>query len=359
LRTRRATLCRVTTHHRDEAASATPDRADEVGTRLEWLRAAAAARSAAGVLVRSRASFAWATLGGLNYVVAGSESGAVPLLVTGDGAWALAPVNEAARIADEETAGLPVEVRSVPWEVPGAAEAEASRIAGGRVLAEAELGDDLIARRSVLMPGEHEELRAIARDVSTALEATCGGVRPGITEAAAAGELAAALMARGVRAPVLLAAADERIDRYRHPIPTDRPVVRRLMLVAVGERRGLHAAATRFVELERPSADMEARMAATQDVLDAMQAASRPGVTLGDVLDAARAAYDETGFGGEWRLHHQGGTIGYAPRERIATPGDRTELAAGMAVAWNPSITGTKLEATFLVARSGAEQLGG
>ena len=336
-----------------------PARAAEVRARLEWLRATLSAREAAGVLLTTRASFAWATLGGLNHVVVGSESGAVPLLVTADGAWAVAPVNEARRIADEELAGLPIEVREVPWEAPGAIDAEAQRLAGSRPLTEDDLGDALVDRRSQLVAVEHERMRAIARDVAAALDGVESRVRPGLTEHAAAGDLAGELLRRGVRAPVLLAAADERIERYRHPIPTHAAVQRRLMLVAVGERDGLHAAATRIVDLEPPGADLARRAAATERILAAMRDATTAGATLDDVLGAARAAYSAEGFGDEWRLHHQGGTIGYAPRECIATPGDSTELRAGMAVAWNPSVTGTKLEATYLVTDAAPEGLAG
>jgi antitoxin VapB len=83
-----------------------------------------------------------------------------------------------------------------------------------------------------------------------------------------------------------------------------------------------------------------------------MVAASVPGATLGDVIAAAQRAYAEAGFPDEWRLHHQGGLLGYRPRERVATPGDPTVLAPGMAVAWNPSITGVKLEASLLIVDS-------
>lgn len=316
-----------------------------------------AEHGAAAVLLGSRASFAWATLGGLNHVVVGSEGGAVPLLVSADGAWALAPRNEAARIADEELAGLPIEVHPIPWEDPGAAGAAARALAGDAVLAEHDLGDGLVDRRSRLVAAEHDRMRHLAGDIASTLDALLPDVRRGDTEHAVAGRVAGALLAMGIRTPVLLVAADERIERYRHPIPTDTPVLGRVMAVAVGERWGLHAAVTRIVNLGPPSPEIRRRAAATAEVLDAMRAATRPGSTLDDVLGAARAAYESTGFGEEWRLHHQGGTIGYAPRERIATPGDTTELRAGMAVAWNPSITGTKLEATMIVTDGDAEEL--
>jgi len=47
------------------------------------------------------------------------------------------------------------------------------------------------------------------------------------------------------------------------------------------------------------------------------------------------------------REHHQGGTTGYLAREigKIQLP--PTLLAEGIAVAWNPSLTGAKIEDTF------------
>ena len=335
-----------------------PDgRAEEVTERLAWLRSSASERGAAGVLIRGRASFAWATLGGLNHVVVGSDAGAVPLLVTAGGAWAIAPVNEAARITDEELAGLPIEVRRVAWEDPSAIAAEVEHLAGGTVVGEADLGDSLIDRRSRLVPAEHARMRQIASEVASALGETLGALQPGHTEHEVSGRLAGSLLSAGIRAPVLLVAADERIDRYRHPIPTDHVIRGRLMAVAVGERWGLHAAATRIVDIAPPSPELGRRAQATASVLDAMRDHTRAGATLDTVLAAAREAYVAAGFADEWRLHHQGGTIGYAPRERIAVPGDATTLRAGMAVAWNPSITGTKLEATMLVTDGEPDEL--
>lgn len=332
-------------------------RAGTVQERLNGVRALLADRGAAAVLLRSRATFAWLTLGGLSHVVVGSEQGAVPLLVSGEGAWALAPQNEAARIADEELAGLQVQVRPIPWEDPGAVASAVTALAGDIILTEEDLGEALVDRRSQLGAAEHDRMRELADDITLTLDGLLPDVRRGDTEHTVAGRVAGALLAKGIRAPVLLVAADDRIGRYRHPIPTATPVLGRVMAVAVGERWGLHAAVTRIVNLGPPSPEIRRRAAATAEVLEAMRAATRPGATLDEVLRAARQAYEASGFGDEWRLHHQGGTIGYAPRERIATPGDRTELRAGMAVAWNPSVTGTKLEATMIVTGGEPEEL--
>jgi len=45
------------------------------------------------------------------------------------------------------------------------------------------------------------------------------------------------------------------------------------------------------------------------------------------------------------REHHQGGTTGYLARD-VQNPATTDTLAEGIAVAWNPSLTGAKIEAT-------------
>jgi len=100
----------------------------------------------------------------------------------------------------------------------------------------------------------------------------------------------------------------------------------------VAERWGLHVAVTRFAELRPPDADLSARMAATEQVHAAMIEATRSGRTLGDVFAAAQAAYADVGHPDEWRLHHQGGIIGYQGRERIAVPGDPNRHPRGHGV---------------------------
>lgn len=335
------------------------ERLAEVERRTAWVRERMEAASAGGVALASRRNFAWLTVGGLNHVVVASDTGAVPLLITASEVVALAPTNEAARVRDEELAGLPVEVVELPWHRADGADDEAARRAGGRVLHDADLDADLVTRRAMLAPLERERLRGLATELDELVAPLMASVEPGMVESELAAAASAALIARGIRAPVLLAAADERIEAYRHPLPTLRPVRERMMLVVVGEREGLHAAVTRIAELTEPSDDLRVRTQATGQVLDAMIAATQAGTTLGEVIERARAAYEAAGFPDELDLHHQGGTIGYSPRERIATPGDTTPLEPGMAVAWNPSVTGTKAEATLLVTDGVPERLPG
>jgi Xaa-Pro aminopeptidase len=335
------------------------DRHALVGARLEHLREILDRRAAAALVLRQRRDFAWLTVGGQNHVLLATERGVAPVVVTRGDAVVLAPVNEYARIADEELAGLPLRVASLPWWDTAAEDQAIVELAeGGRVLAATDVAEELTALRSLLAPLEHERMRELAQQVlavtRAALAAVAGG---GTTEDAVGAAIAGRLAAAGTRLPVLLAAADERIDLYRHPLPSAAPIRRRLMVVVVAERWGLHVAHTEFVELEPPSADLVRRAQAVGAVLRAMREATKPGHTLGDVLAVARDEYARHGLDDEWTLHHQGGTIGYQARERIATPGDETRIQPGMAFAWNPSARGYKVEETLLLDESGASHV--
>ncbi len=335
----------------------TEKRAALFNERLEAIRGALEDRGASAALLQTRRNVAWATVGGEAHVVTATESAVAGLLVTRDAAVLLAPVNEAPRLRDEELAGLDLEVQEVPWHDEAAMTDEARRIAGAGPADDATLEDALMPFRCVMSGLEAERIAWLAQRVVSATAAGLAAVRPGAAEHDIAAAALGALTADGARAPVLLVAADERIERYRHPLPTDRPVAHRVMVVLVAERWGLHAALTRFAELREPDAELARRIRATDAVHAAMLDATRPGRTLGDVLAAGQAAYADAGHPAEWQLHHQGGIIGYQGRERIATPGDATEIREGMAFAWNPSIAGAKAEETVMLGAEGVQKL--
>lgn len=326
------------------------DREGEHRARLASLRSLLDRRGEAAALLTSRRNFGWLTAGGIGHVLQSSETSVAGILVTGDEVVVITQNIEAARLADEELAGLGVEVVSVPWWEPGSIEAEAFRRlpTGDPPAHDGDLEAELSLIRSVLSPIDHDRLADLGRIARDAMDATIAAIRPGMSEDDAVAELLGRLP--GVRTPVVLAAADGRIARYRHPLPGDTRIRTRVMLVLVAERWGLHVALTRLRELEAPTADLARRIEAVGTVQAAMHAATRPGATLGDVFAVARSAYADAGFPDEWRDHHQGGSIGYQARERIALPDDPTTIESGMAFAWNPSIAGAKAEDTIVIA---------
>ncbi|HUQ77645.1 MAG TPA: M24 family metallopeptidase [Patescibacteria group bacterium] len=323
-----------------------------VAERLDEIRRLAHDRGAGAVSLSSRANVAWATAGGQHHVVLASDTGVGRLLVTRDGAWLVAPSIEVARLATEEVADLGIELVAVPWWESAGLDKAVARLAGGiRPLGDAELDVELRTRRSVLGATDQARLAALGTVAERAVVDALESIESGWTE----DDLAASLLGRlvGVRAPVVLVAADERIALYRHPLPGPTPIRRRVMLVLVAEAWGLHIAVTRFREFAEPAPDLARRIQAVRVVQRAMIEATVVGATLQDVFAAARTAYAQTGFPDEWHDHHQGGTIAYQGREVVAGPEDATPIEAGMAFAWNPSIAGAKAEDTFLLTAGG------
>ena len=343
-------------------------RPDECGRKHDRLVHYMQAHALDAVVLTRRCNFAWYTVGGLNHVSTAADAGVASLLITPDRVVCVTSTIEAPRMRDEELAGLAIEVLPAAWhdaadmvrvwsaEIGDARSACDVRVPGlpeqvGR------LGRDFDRLRWVMSDGEIKRYRVLGREVAQCLEASCRSARPRMTEYELAARLAASLMERGIRAPVILIAADERVERYRHPIPTGKRFARYGMAVAGGERNGLHVSATRLFSFGPVGDDLRRRHEAVCRVDAAMMAATRPGATLGDVIAVAQQSYAEADFADEWTFHHQGGSTGYLGREVKATPGDPTPIKANQVFAWNPSIAGTKSEDTIAVGREANEIL--
>jgi Xaa-Pro aminopeptidase len=333
----------------------TETRTDAAAARLTRTREVLARRGIAAAFLETRRNFAWLTAGGSNHVVTGSETGVAGILVTPSDAIVVTSRIEADRIATEETGELGWNVEEVDWWLEDGPFAAARTLVGAEVARDVDLETDLVPLRSRLSPLDQERLAELGGLATRAVESVLSGAQPGVTENDLAVHLAGSLP--GARTPVVLVAADERIPRFRHPIPTDATIRGRVMLVIVAERWGLNAAVTRFREWDDPDDELTRRFEAVRDVERAMHEATAPGATLGDVIAAAQAAYARVGHPDAWREHHQGGTIAYQGRERVGVPGDPTPIETGMAFAWNPSIAGVKVEDTFILEDDGSRRV--
>ena len=326
-----------------------------------------AAHGLEAALLSRRCNFSWYACGAArNYVGTADDVGVSTLLVGREGAAVLANNIEAARLAAEDLPRTGIQLLDHPWHDAEARTRAFDRaLAGRRAAADAPvagvradpLPPEFNRLRWSLLPAEIERYRRVASDTVAAVEEAARAAEPGRTEDCLAGTLAAALRRRGLLPWVLLVGSDERLARFRHPLPTPKRVERHFMLATCAERGGLIAAATRLASFGRIPADLAARHEAVATVDAALISATRPGRTLGDCFAGAQAAYRAAGFPEEWRHHHQGGSIGYLPREAKAAPGDPTAVLQDQAFAWNPTIAGTKCEDTVICLADRTEPL--
>jgi antitoxin VapB len=315
-----------------------------------------------GVLLGAQHNFAWLTGGGRSGIDLSREPGAGALLVRADGRRFVVANNiEAARLLAEELDGYHWEPVEFDWTEEKAD--PSLPVARARALLDggAQLGTDLPAAggarvvegsfarlRFQLTEQEIARLRSLGQDAGRAVGEVARGLEPGLTEREVARRASDALAAVGAHSVVTLVAADERLKRYRHPVPTEARWEKVLMMVVCARRGGLIASLTRIVSAGAAPDDLRRRTEAAARVNAALYAATRPGATGGELFDVAARAYAAEGFAGEERLHHQGGATGYRTRDWVAHPRSEEKVLARQAFAWNPSITGTKTEETCL-----------
>jgi Xaa-Pro dipeptidase len=313
------------------------------------------------LLLSSPANFAWYTGGADNRVDHGDPVGVASVLLTMDDAYILTNNIEAPRMREEQTPQM--EVVEHPWyEEPAALLRELAGGAGVGTDFPFTSGPDLSAEisplRYVLDPDAIDLYRDLGEDTVVAVSEAAASVSPDTDELDAAAQLSAACLGRGMFAPVLLAASEERLVRHRHPVPNGGPLGKQAMLVVCAERGGLFVSLTRMIYFQEPDPQTARRQEACEEVLRRMrEETTHEGSTLAQAFEDCRRFYAEAGFPGGWKDHHQGGMTGYASREIIATPGTQQEVKVGQAFAWNPSLVGAKAEETFVLGPDGPEVL--
>jgi Xaa-Pro aminopeptidase len=328
------------------------------------LQTLAARMGASTVVLREQASLSW-LLGARSNVPQTLDTSCFDVVVDSDGAdgAALTVVTnaiEAPRLRDTELAGLNTHWTVVPWwgnrdaALPDGPDVISDRpyrdvIDGGAQVAEI---------RRQLTAHQSQQLREVCRDAASAATAAAQRIAPGTTEYAAAGLLADELLSRALDPVVLMVAGHERMRQHRHPLPTTRPVGRRVMLVCCARRHGLVASVTRIVVFGSPLPGEQDAYRRLLEVERGFLDETRPGTRIGDIVTAATRGYASQGFDPEeWHHHHQGGFSGWQPREYPAHPGSQHPVPLASVVAWNPSAAGWKVEDTCLVTASGPEPL--
>ena len=334
----------------------------EFDHKIEQIRALLQEKKLDAMLLQRFSSMAWVTCGADFHINTAASDGSASLLVTPQDLTVFTNNIEASRLEVEEglgDQGWKFEV--APWY---ASENPLSHFMGnmkigtdGLAAGGVNLADDITWLRSQLSQAEVDRFKNLGKQSGQIMDEAARAVRPGMTEYQIAALLSKSAESRGIQAVVNLVATDERIFKYRHPLPTDKKLDRYAMLILCGRKWGLICSITRLVHFGPLSDEIVKKSDAVAEIDAAMITATRPGKSLADILDTAIKGYDHSGFRGEWKKHHQGGLAGYEPREITATPDTRQMVACNQVYAWNPSITGSKSEDTFLVAEAGNEIL--
>ncbi len=332
----------------------------EVEIKLARVRKLLDEQNLQAVLLKKQANFSWLTAGGYNMVGVASEMGVTSVLVTAKKHYVIANRIEAARMMDEEDLGqLGFELLTHEWyedkegafvkEVVG--EGKVGCDAGGASYTN--IDGQVKVLRYELTEAEVERYLFLGTKLSTAIEKVLAGIKPGDTEAEITGRLAAEVWPDRIDPTGYMAAADDRARLYRHPIPTMNKVQNYIMLCLNARYKGLITTITRFAHFGPVPADLKRQYADNVEIECAMIANTKVGQPMNIPFLKALDLYESKGYKEEWKLHHQGGSMGYYARDVKVTESTTDIVLANQAFCWNPSISGTKSEDGFIATEKG------
>jgi Xaa-Pro dipeptidase len=317
---------------------------------VDWLRS----EGLDGVLLKRNENIAWLTGGAVELrVLTPSETGVASLLVTAEGGrYYLTTANEAPRLHDEEFGALDFEPVIFPWYANDT-DQRALELARDQVASDTPIPGFAPARlyplRASLQETEIARFRWLGAQTADAVTTVLKQLKPGQTEYEMEGQIAAALLSRGILPSVYLMAADERILKYKHAVARGKKIDKYAMINLCARKWGLTLSITRFAHFGPLPSELNDRFHAAAQVNASLLDASRVGATSAELFRVARDAYAAQGFPGDEQLHHQGGATGYWEREWIATPEGKETVVSNQAFAWNPSVRGGKVEDTVLL----------
>ena len=359
------------------------NKAEEFAVKLGRLRGLMDEQGLSTLVLAGEANCAWLSCGpddgadlariggGRSRIWTETEGGVATLLVTRDRVYLYSENIEFPRLTRDEFTGLPFETLVHDWRRSDLARAIGEvGAAGGAIgydlltpqlaaLPNARyLGPEVTALRASLTPREVERYRWLGATAARVMREVCETIAPGWREAAIHAEAIRRLAALGIDNAVPIVTCDGRMWVDRHGLYANDTLERYAMLVFGARKWGLVACVTRLVHFGEPPADLQRRHAANRRVAQKINDATRPGVPLASLFaDVLVPAYAAEGYADDIGLHHQGGSTGYAGRDARVTDETPGAVQPDQAFAWNPSITGSKVEDTILVRDDGHEVL--
>ena len=314
-----------------------------------------------GMLLTQVRNFYWITAGvATNRIVLNNNIGAASLLIKKDGKkYVICSGSEAGRLMDESLGDLGYKLKMFDWynsnpkkDIRGEIIYELAD--GGKIGSDINypgtvlVADKFAKLRYSLTDTEIKKYRWLGKETTAAVAEICRKIKPGMNEFELEYLTARELRSRGIFPTVLLTAVDQRIYDYRHALAAGEKLKKYAMINVVAEKWGMSIAVSRFVHFGPLPEDLSKKIKACAEVNAHYLAATVPGKPLAQLFEDCKKWYEEAGYKDEWQKHHQGGAIGYNAREFKIYPGVDEIVKENQAFAWNPTITGTKIEDTII-----------
>ena len=326
----------------------------ELNEKLERIRTFLEKKNADAMLLSRNENFCWLSCGHYAFVDKGSPEAVAKLLIEKDSQYVICNSSEMIRIPQEELADAGFKLVSYKWHDDSKDEVK-KLLEGKRVISDDGafstlcLADEIKCLRYELTDAEIARYREIGPEAARVVEQCCREIQKGDSEYEIAGKVTGRMMALGYQVPVCLIAADERLEKYRHPLPTSKRVKHIAMIAVCVQKYGLTISISRIVSLEQLSDELKKKHEAVTNIDAVYINNTVEGARTGDIVRYGHNAYLSNGYEEDFHLHHQGGGIGYLTRDYCANEDCKEIVNNRQAFSWNPTIAGTKSEDTILV----------
>ena len=306
------------------------------------------------MLLSNNENFSWLSCGHNAFVDKSSPTAVAQLLITPNKQYVITNSSEQFRIPQEELMGLEFEQITYNWyknekEVLGPFLNNKNITSDNGMMGTVNCYNEIASLRFQLTDFEVDRYREIGTICSKIVERCCYEIEPGQNENEIAGKVTGRLMGAGFQVPVCLVAADDRLLKYRHPIPTTAIVENTAMIAVCAQKYGLTISMSRIVSFVPLNDETQKKYTAVTNIDATCILSTIAGAKTGDIVRQIHDAYRDSGYEKEFHFHHQGGATGYLTRDYCANEDYETIVLDHQAFSWNPTISGVKVEDTFIV----------
>ena len=306
-------------------------------------------------------NFAWITAGGDSRVITTSEMGAAFIVLTKERKWLVSHSMDGQRFMDEQVPGQGYDLAALFWH-QGPPEAKVLELVRGmKVGADFPLvgarhyGTEIVDLHYPFSDLDLERCRWIGQTANRILSEVAHELEPGISEQETAAQLMQKYAEEGLTVDVLIVGFDDRVKRYRHPMPTGNVLQRYALLHPAARRWGLHANVTRLMHFGEPPSDIGRAMNVVATVGGHVIGMLAPDAAFADILTEEIRLYRKLGYSGEWMNHFQGGITGYTLVDATRCTKPEARLVTRQAFDYFITIAGAKFEELTLLTEDGPE----
>lgn len=318
--------------------------------KIERVRAYMEQHAYTGMVLARQDNFSWISAGGSNRVVVPREQGYGVVTITKDHIYMTAQVMDGQRIMEEELEGSGFEYVPLRWYEQPVLD-RALTLAGDKPVCDVAAPGAECKERHIydlhfpLMPDEIERMKIAGELSDRILHKVAGQIRPDMIDSEVEAMLLYEYALHNMQCDVLLIGTEQRISKYRHPLPVGEKLGKYVFLHPAVRYRGLHCNVTRTIYFgdELPK-DIQRAYDAVSYIEAYCMAQCEKHASWIDILNGQKKLLEQFGFADEWQNHYPGGRTGYfVCQADLALHASRRTMQ-NEAYDWFITVTGAKVE---------------